>query len=96
MAGTDVNNDIENDSDSVLKPDISSDGAIRPFMFGPQHDSSEEEEEEADFSISPVTTKTSDYVAVNQTGCRAYTTAITCRAKGKGQRAKGKGQRAFI
>ena len=50
MAGTDVNNDTESDSDSVLKLDISSDGAIRPFMFGPQQGSSSGEE--VDFSIS--------------------------------------------
>ena len=145
MAGTDVqsvNNDIESDSDSVLKLDISSDDAIRPFMFGPQYGSSSEE---VDFSISedqpqteetetertfqsrlghqewcicsncqvmstetksiccqemdvlgdrlnlkskkptfPITAKTSDYVAINQTGCRACTMAITCRAKGNG------------
>ena len=36
MAGVDV---IICDSDSVLEPDISSDGAIRPFMFAPQRGS---------------------------------------------------------
>ena len=50
MVGIDVNNDIESDSDSVFELDFSSDGAIRPFMFEPQHSSSEEEE--VDLSIS--------------------------------------------
>ena len=51
MAGINVNNDIESDSNSVFELDFSSDGAIRPFMFEPQHGSSEEEEE-VDLSIS--------------------------------------------
>ena len=44
MAGIDINSDIESDSDSVLEINITSDGAIRPFMFEPQHGSSSEEE----------------------------------------------------
>ena len=35
MAGTDVNNDIESDSGSVLKLDISSDGAILDCLQSP-------------------------------------------------------------
>ena len=50
MAGIDINSDIESDSDSVLEINITSDVAIRPFMFEPQHGSSSEEE--LDMSIT--------------------------------------------
>ena len=57
MAAQDTNSDIEtpveSDSDSSLDLEIEADGVIRPFMFEPQRDTSEEDESDSNVTQEP-------------------------------------------
>ena len=57
MAAQDTNSDmetpVESDSDSSLDLEIEADGVIRPFMFEPQRDTSEEDESDSNVTQEP-------------------------------------------